>query len=108
VIVVADRLPATVQPGDAIDLTVHAVNDLHRPLLGARVTAELRWPGGRRSWAWQGDLPADACVEVGRVDATVPITVAGPLELMLRLEADGLDGQDKTVTNRDGAQIDPA
>jgi beta-mannosidase len=107
VIVVADRLAATVKPGDPIDLAVHAVNDLHHPLLAARVTAELRWPGGRRTWAWQGDLPADGCVEVGRVEASVPITMAGPLELSLQLEADSLDGQDKPVTNRYVAQIDP-
>ena len=47
VIVVADRLPATVTPGDALALDVHVVSDLRVAVDDARVTARLRWPGGR-------------------------------------------------------------
>ena len=108
VIVVTDRLPPTVRPGDRIELTVHAVSDLRRPLLGARVTAELGWPGGRRTWGWQGDLPADSCVAIGRIDAPVPMTSEGPLTLELRLTGDGPDGDPIDVVNRDQSRITPS
>src|SRR5690606_23958181 len=60
VIVVADRLPETVAPGDALALDVHVVSDLREPMEGGVVTAELSWSGGARTWRWQGDVPADA------------------------------------------------
>ena len=86
VIVVADRLPEVARPGDELALDVHVVSDLRHALDGAEVEARLTWPGGERAWRWGGDVPADACVRVGRVEATVP-DADGPLVLELRCRA---------------------
>jgi beta-mannosidase len=99
VIVVADRLPASVAPGDELDLDVHVVSDLRSPLRGAETTARLSWPGGEQSWRWQGDVPADACVRVGRIEAAVP---AGPGDLVLEL---CLAAGEVTAANRDAAPL---
>ncbi|MDP1807385.1 MAG: hypothetical protein Q8K72_19570, partial [Acidimicrobiales bacterium] len=72
VIVVADRPPATVAAGDALALDVHVVSDLRHAIDDAHITAELLWPGGNRTWRWQGDLPADGCERVGTVQVVVP------------------------------------
>ena len=82
VIVVADRLPATVQAGAAHALDVHVVSDLRDAVDGAEVTARLRWAGGERTWTWQGDLPADSCRRVGTMQIVVP-AAAGPLVVEL-------------------------
>ncbi len=82
VIVVADRLPEVVRPGEELALDVHVVSDLRRRLSDAEVEARLAWPGGERSWRWGGDIPADACVRVGRVVARAP-EGPGPLTLEL-------------------------
>ena len=82
VIVVADRLPAEVQGGQALALDVHVVSDLRAQLDDAVVTAHLQWNGGDRTWRWRGDIPADACQRVGTVQIVVP-EVAGPLVLDL-------------------------
>jgi beta-mannosidase len=105
VIVVSERLADVVHPGDRIELTIHAISDLRHPLLAARVTAELGWPGGRRTWGWQGDLPADSCVAVGRLDAPVPMTADGLLTLELRLTVDDPDGEGTLVVSRDESRI---
>jgi beta-mannosidase len=84
VIVVADRLPATVAPGDALALDVHVVSDLRAAVDDARVTARLEWPGGNHEWRWAGDVPADSCVRVGTLQAVVP-EADGPLRLDLEL-----------------------
>lgn len=94
VIVVADRMPAEVRPGDDLDLDVHVVSDLRIPLVRASVTAELAWPGGHRSWHWGGEVTADTCVRIGRVEAEVP-DLAGEMVLDLTLTAG-----DVTATNR--------
>jgi beta-mannosidase len=88
VIVVADRLPAVVTPGAALALDVHVVSDRREPIDGAVVTAHLRWPGGERSWRWQGDVPADACQRVGTVQIVVP-EASGDLTLDLTCDAGG-------------------
>ncbi|MFP5254771.1 MAG: glycosyl hydrolase 2 galactose-binding domain-containing protein [Acidimicrobiia bacterium] len=82
VIVVADRPPETVAPGEALALDVHVVSDLRHPLEGLVVTAELTWAGGHRSWRWQGDLPADACQLIGTAQIVVP-DARGDLRLVL-------------------------
>ena len=84
VIVVADRLPATVAPGEALALDVHVVSDLRAAVHDARVTARLEWPGGHHEWRWGGDIPADECVRVGTLQAVVP-EAEGPLCLDLGL-----------------------
>ena len=62
------------------------VSDLRRALNGVSVEARLTWPGGERSWQWTGDVPADGCVRVGRVEAMLPAdTSEGPVALALEL-----------------------
>jgi beta-mannosidase len=85
VIVVADRLPAEVSPGDTLALDVHVVSDERQVLEHVQCTASLRWPGGSHQWAWSGDIPPDACVRVGTTQFVVP-DIAGELWLDLVLE----------------------
>ena len=94
VIVVADRLPATVAPGDALALDVHVVSDVHRVLDLVECTAMLRWAGGEHTWHWEGDCPPDACVRVGTVQFVVPDT---PGQLWLDL---AIVHGDEAATNR--------
>ncbi len=77
VIVVADRPPAIVTPGDEIELDVHVVNDLRTPVDPAVVDIEASWASGKRRWRFGGDVPADECVKVGRIELTVPQTLGG-------------------------------
>ncbi|HVM67893.1 MAG TPA: hypothetical protein VMU14_23660, partial [Acidimicrobiales bacterium] len=84
VVVTADRPAASYPPGAPARLDVHVVSDLRRPLPGARVTATF----GAASFVWEGDVPADACVRVGTVEAALP-EAPGPVCLSLALEADG-------------------
>ncbi len=102
VIVVADRLPERVRPGQALELDVHVISDLRAPLEGAEITAELRWSGGQREWRWQGDIPADTCERVGSIKIAVP-DGAGALSLMLQCEHRDLVG---AVTNSYTSVID--
>lgn len=88
VIVVADWLPPVVRPGDPLALDVHVVSDLREPLDGCVVVARLAWPGGAHTWRLGGDVPADACVRAGTLQALVPHT-EGPLELLLELRGPG-------------------
>ncbi len=99
VIVVADRLPQRVSPGEDLTLDVHVVSDLRTPLEGATVTAAVRWPGGGHEWTWRGDLEADSCALVGSVSLVVPQT---PGELVLDIT---LDAGDAMATNRDRTTI---
>ena len=85
VIVVADRLPATVAPGDSLALDLHVVSDLRAALRDVRCGATLRWPGGSHRWAWTGDLPPDSCVRVGTIQFVVP-DAPGDLWLDLTVE----------------------
>jgi beta-mannosidase len=84
VIVVADRLPAAVSPGQALALDVHVVSDRRIDLTGA-VRAEVRWDGGSHRWGFGGEVPADSCVLVGTLQLEVP-DAAG--ELVLHLEGE--------------------
>ncbi|HEX5366870.1 MAG TPA: hypothetical protein VFW63_09460 [Acidimicrobiales bacterium] len=104
VIVVADRLPPTVVPGDALALDVHVVSDRRVIVEPAQVTATLAWHGGRHVWRWAGAVEADACVRVGTVQAVVPPdAAAGGHEVTLDLELVLPDGE--TLTNRDAATV---
>ena len=83
VIVVADRPPATVVPGEALALDVHVVSDLRGQVDDAKITARLFWAeGGTRTWRWRGDIPADSCERVGTLQIVVP-DAPGPLVLVL-------------------------
>ena len=95
VIVVADRLPATVAPGDALALDVHVVSDVHQPLEDLDVKATLHWPGGSHTWRWGGSIATDACERVGTVSFVVPEATG---DLVLDLELSGPD--DLVATNR--------
>ncbi|MGH9083993.1 MAG: glycoside hydrolase family 2 protein [Acidimicrobiales bacterium] len=101
VIVVADRLPETVRGGDALALDVHVVSDLRTPIEGAIVTARLGWPAGERTWRWQGDVEADACVRVGTVQLVVP-PGEGELALDLVCEHDGQTTDNRYTAVRTG------
>ncbi len=85
-IVTATWPPAIVAPGDPLELDLHVVNDLRHDLAPAVVTATMSWAGGQRSWHYGGDVPADDCVQVGRISTTVPETL-GTLRLDLRFTA---------------------
>jgi beta-mannosidase len=95
VIVVADRLPADVSPGDALALDIHVVNDRRTAVTGAQVEALLHWRGGSHDWRWSGDVPADSVVRVGTLQAIVPDE---PGELALELAL--LEGPEVTASNR--------
>jgi hypothetical protein len=83
--VVADPLPPVVAPGDELSLAVHVVSELRHPIEDATVVARLRWTGGGdRVWRWHGRVPADRCVKVGTVRATVP-DASGEMHLELLL-----------------------
>jgi len=99
VIVVAERLPDTMQPGDALAIDVHVVNDLHRPLDGAEVVARLSWNGGEHRWRFRGDIPSDDCGRVGTLQWVAPST-PGTITLDLTLEH-----ADVAATNRYTSRI---
>jgi beta-mannosidase len=75
VIVVADRPAESYRPGETIALDLHVVSDLRIPLVSTRLRARLSWPGGSRTWWFEGDVAADSCVRVGRLSA--PLGEAG-------------------------------
>ncbi len=99
VIVVADPLDSLLSPGEEIDLAVHVVSDLRKPIDTAVVQATVRAniAGGGSAVVseqrWGGTIPADGCALIGRVKAIVP-GVANELVVSLKLTADQL-----TVTN---------
>jgi hypothetical protein len=90
VIVTAERPDASYRPGGRLALDVHAVSDLRRPLAGVVARAVLRWAGGERTWRYAGEVPADSCVRIGRLEHTLPTSMSpGPLTLDLTLHWDG-------------------
>jgi beta-mannosidase len=101
VIVVADRLPAVVAPGEALALDVHVVSDLRTPLEGVEATITAAWPGGEHTWRAGGDVGADACVRVTTVQLVVP---DAPGELTLALELVDADGG-ALATNADATTV---
>ncbi|HTN81664.1 MAG TPA: hypothetical protein VMK16_18470 [Acidimicrobiales bacterium] len=103
VIVVAERPPALVAPGDSLAVDIHVVSDLRAPLHGAVVTARLVWAGGHHTWRWEGEVPADECVRIGTVSAMVP-NAPGAMDLDLELVHDELAVTNRyrsTITRRD-------
>ena len=77
VIVVAERPLESYELGAPLELDVHVINDLRRPL-----TATVRAALGDQRWGWVGEVGADDCVRVGTVRG-----VAVPGELVLTMSA---------------------
>lgn len=75
VIVVADRPPEVVAPGETLSLDVHVVNDLRHMIGGAVVDITASWSGGSRRWRFGGDIERDECVRVGTISMDVPDTL---------------------------------
>lgn len=94
VIVVLQRPPVEVSPGQALDLDVHVVSDLRHDLTTARTLVELRWEGGGHRVGWEGAVPADACTRVGSLHLEVP-DAPGTLTFSLRLD----DAEGTVTTN---------
>jgi beta-mannosidase len=92
VIVVADRLPASVVVGDQLSIDVHVISDLRVPIEGAVLRARAAWEGGEREWRFGGDVPEDSCVLIATLRLDVP-GAAGLLTLDLCLSAD--DGTER-------------
>ncbi len=103
VIVVADRLPAVIAPGEELALDVHVISDLRHAIEQAHVTARLTWPDGERQWQWQGAVPADSCERVGTIEIALGAVSAGPL--VLELECRRGDEPSDVATNRYDAII---
>jgi beta-mannosidase len=107
VIVVADRLPAAVAPGDTLALDVHVVSDLRVAVENVRATATAAWPGGSHTWRWRGDIDADTCERIDTLRIVVPEIdddVGGRLTLDLALELPpGALADGEPVTNHDEA-----
>ena len=93
VIVVCERPPATVAPGDALALDVHVVNDL-RTAVDGEVTATVSWTGGSHDWKWAGAVDADSVARVGTIQLVVP-DEPGALGIDLELRS-----AETTATNR--------
>ncbi|MBO0729844.1 MAG: hypothetical protein J2P57_11335 [Acidimicrobiaceae bacterium] len=91
VTVIADRPAARYEAGDRFRANVHVVNDLRVALEDATVDAHLTWPGGERRWRFAGDVPADSCARVGRVDAVLDGTWSGEVRLGFSLRRAGAE-----------------
>jgi len=85
-IVVADALPASVNPGETIEVDVHVVSDLREDVVDARVAGVISWSGGEIRREWMGDIAADSCARIGVIRVEVPVTV-GALEIHLSVQA---------------------
>jgi beta-mannosidase len=115
VVVLADRPPATVAPGEPLALDLHVVNDRHIALSDMMLTAYLCWgtsdPAGsvagptttQHRWRWRGDVPADDCTRIGTVSFVVP-DAPGSLALELALAPAGSPDA-PVATNRYGTVI---
>ncbi|MCQ3812520.1 MAG: hypothetical protein KTV68_18430, partial [Acidimicrobiia bacterium] len=84
VIVVADRLPAVLTPGDEYSIGVHVISDARDPVVDLHVEATLEWPEGSQSWSWEGAVGSDECALVGTINWRVPDS-SGPTALHLQL-----------------------
>jgi beta-mannosidase len=97
VVVIADRPPDFVAPGDDLDLDVHVVNDLRHDVDPAVVDVVATWAGGERRWRFGGAVPADECVKVGAISLSIPETL-GALTLELTLTAGDIRAKNRYST----------
>jgi len=103
VIVVSDPLPEPLVPGRRLDIDVHVVNDL-RAGVAATVSVTASWPGGTKRWGFRGEVGADDCALVGRIDLTVP-EATGDLALELTLAGADATGAEVSATRSTTARI---
>ena len=94
VIVVSDRLPRWVRPGEHLSIDVHVVSDRRHDLTG-ELQATFSWAGGSESFHFGGTVPEDSCVKVTTLDFVVPEATG-----LLRLSLSGIVG-DEPVSNGD-------
>ena len=100
VIVVADRLPDSVDAGSRGRARRARRQRRASAARGVSTcTATIRWSGGSHEWRWRGDVPPDECVRVGVIRFVVP-AAPGPLSLDLCIEHG-----DEVATNRYDATI---
>jgi beta-mannosidase len=97
VVVIADRPPDFVAPGDDLDLDVHVVNDLRHDVDPAVVDVVANWAGGERRWRFGGAVPADECVKVGAISLSIPETL-GVLTIELTLTAGDIRAKNRYST----------
>ncbi len=98
VIVVADALPTIVTPGRRISMEVHAVNDFHRVLKAARVTATATIGDWQHKTTWQGDLSADSVERIGAFTFVVP-AIHDLVAVTIELQAEGSEDSDPVVAS---------
>ena len=101
VVVIADRLPPVVVPGQPMRFDVHVVSDLHRSLGDVRVRAAAAAADWTKEVVWEGTLQADACLKVGEFAFDVP---SGHGSLTVDLE---VVCADLVVTNRYSTVVIP-
>ena len=99
VIVVAERPAPAYEPGAELALDVHVVNDLRRTLSALQVSGMVSWAGGQARTGWTGDVPADSCIRIGTLRATLPDD-PGPVQVSLALDGDGI-----TARNSYGTEV---
>jgi beta-mannosidase len=71
VIVVAERLPTVVHPGQTHHLNIHVVSDLRDELAQATVTALVTIGNSVQQWRWSGNIAADDCTRVGQIEVVI-------------------------------------
>ena len=73
VIVVLERPPEHVHPGDHLSLDVHVVSDARIAFRDMVVRAHLSFgTESRHAWSWSGAIEADSCARVGTLEIDVP------------------------------------
>ncbi len=87
VIITADALPPIVTPGRRIEMDIHAVNDLHRIVHDATVTATATIGEWQHRQSWRGDLHEDSVELVGTLAFTVP-SVHDVLAVTIELQSE--------------------
>ncbi len=102
VVVIADSPPRLVSPGERLDLTVHAVNDLRRELGTVSVSARARCGAWEFAKTWEGPIEADSVQFVGDFGFDVPART-GTLIIDIDLQAEGV-----AATNRYQTVVIPA
>lgn len=99
VIVVADRLPARVTPGQPIALDVHVVSDEREELVDAEIEAEITWRGDRHRWRFTGTVEPAGVSRVGTLSWVVPDAPGlATLSLSLSGPASANNRYDTTIT----------